>query len=426
MSIVESKPAQELELNGAAAPTGKLDDLIASFHIARAEIASLFALVGLDPTKTRESARELGLNRGLTWRLTRVVRESNPQLVVSDVPRLPSMARFFEACRQRGAPQEAIDAASVALHHFEEALSRCSGDRKTLSMLMANQREAKAPSAEREKARRMLFDGACGVWGVQAQVRFVSVFLFPSAEDPAMLDVGHVNGFVGLRRLRPGPVTLSHEAVHKSTGEARTFLKEPLDNADLANRQLRLLREFCSPPSLDIHIVRAGEYDRFELAPGPVGNAGLSTCVFGTRMPQLFPRYSAEPDTAGFLVLLTTPVERVVFDMYLHRDLGVRTAPAAQLLDRLNYPHANVESEFARQSLPLSETPQLLPAGLAGVTCPQIPWYPRMVRSVMERLGKSIDDFIGSRFELAYPPISTTLSRRFDLFPAPGSTPSQR
>jgi hypothetical protein len=252
---------------------GKFDDLISSFHSARAEIATLFALAGLDPTKTRESARELGLNRGLTWRLTRVVRESNPTLVVSDVPGSQSMAKFFDACRQRGAPETAIETAVAALNRFEEALSSCSGDRKTLAMLMANREDA-ASAVEREKARRSLFEGACGVWGVQAQTRFVSVFVFPCPEDPNWLDVGHVNGFVGFRRLRPGAITLSHEAVHKATGEVTTFTKEPLDAEDPANRPVRLLRSFCSPSTLDIRIVPSGDYNRFELAPGPVGNEG--------------------------------------------------------------------------------------------------------------------------------------------------------
>lgn len=397
---------------------GKFDDLIASFHSARSEIATLFALAGLDPTKTRESARELGLNRGLTWRLTRVVRESNPTLVVSDVPGSQSMAKFFDACRGRGAPEPAIATAMAALERFEAALSSCSGDRKTLAMLMANREDAES-AVEREKARRSLFEGACGVWGVQAQTRFVSVFVFPCPENPEWLDVGHVNGFVGFRRLRPGAIALSHEAVHKASGEATTFIKEPLDGQDPANVPLRLMRDFCNPPSLDIRIVPSGDYNRFELAPGPVGNEGLSTCVFGTRMRRLYPRYSAEPDTAGFLVLLTTPVERVVFDMYLHKDLGINSPPPAQLLDRLNFPHQHIESEFVRQALPIAETPELLPPGIPGVMCPHIPWYPRMVLDVTSRIGHKIDDFVGSRFEMTYPPISTTLSRRFAILPGP-------
>lgn len=393
---------------------GTLESVIAAFHRARAEVAGLFALVGVDPTKTRESARELGINRGLTWRLTRMVQESNPTLAASDVPGVQSMAKFLEACRQKGAPEAAIDSTQAALNEFETALAACSGDRKTLAMLMANHGDVKA-TAEAEKVRRKLFEGACGVWGVQARTRFVTVFVFPSPDDPTMLDAGHVNGFVGFRRLRTQAVPLSYEAVHKSTGEAVKFSKEPLDPSGPGEGRSQVYKMFSSPCEPDIRMVESGGYRRFELASGPVGNEGLTTCVFGTRLRKLYERYSATPETAGFMVLLNMPVERVMFDLFVHRDLNVRGAPKTQLLDRLLFPHVNNEADFERQSLPLAETAQMLPAGLAGTLCPYMSWYSAMVGDVMSRIGKSIEEFQGSRFEMMYPPIATTLSRRFDL-----------
>lgn len=398
---------------------GTLENVITAFHRARAEVASLFATVGVDPTKTRESARVLGINRGLTWRLTRMVQESNPTLAASDVPGVQSMAKFLEACRQRGAPEAAIESTIAALDEFEVALAACSGDRKTLAMLMANHGDVKA-TAEAEKVRRKLFEGACGVWGVQARTRFVTVFVFPSPDDPTMLDAGHVNGFVGLRRLRTQAVPLSYEAVHKSTGEAVKFVKEPLDPSGPGEGRSQVYKKFSSPPEPDIQMVESGGYRRFEMGSGPVGNEGLSTCVFGTRLRRLYNRYSETPDTAGFMVLLNLPVERVMFDLFVHRDLDVRHAPKTQLLDRLLFPHVNNEADFDRQSLPLAETTQLLPDGLAGTLCPYMSWYSAMVADVTAKLDRSIDQFAGWRFEMMYPPIGTTLSRRFDLHAPPG------
>lgn len=395
-----------------------LEQVIEAFHAARAQVAGLFAMAGIDPTKTRDSARELGINRGLTWRLTRMVRESNPAVVASDVPGTQSMARFFEACRQRGAPKEAIESAMRALERFESALAACSGDRKTLAMLMANRAEG-GTRTDGEKARRKLFEGACGVWGVQAQTRFVSVFVFPSPDDPTMLDAGHVTGFVGFRRLSSRAAPLSYEAVQRSSGELRRFTKEPLDPVGVGEGQLQLLKSFCQPTTPDIHVVEAGGYKRFDLAPGPLGNEGLTTIVFGTRLRKLYPRYSATSDTSGFMVLLTTPVERVMFDMFVHRDLDWPGAAKTCLLDRLRFPHVYNESEFDYQGLPLAEKPTMLPGGIDGTLCPYIPWYTSLAEDVTRRIGIPIDEFVGSRFEMAYPPIATTLRRWFDLGPPP-------
>ncbi|GMV25247.1 MAG: hypothetical protein AMXMBFR58_12780 [Phycisphaerae bacterium] len=398
-------------------PGETLEDVVAAFHLARAEVASLFAAIGLDPSKTRETARALGINRGLAWRISRMVRESDPAAAASDVPGTASMARLFNACRERGVSESALAATAAAFTRFESALSACTGDRKTLAMLMANLSTAHDRS-ETEKARRTLFEGACGVWGVQAQTRFVTVFLYPSASDPTMLDAGHVTGYVGFRRLSSKPWPLSYEAVHKSTGEAERFVKEPLDPVGFTEGQLQLIKAFCSPTTPDIEVVTSNEYKRFELAAGPVGNQGLTTCVFGTRLRSIYPRYSDTPNTAGFMVILTTPTERVLFDFFVHRDLG--NAPVrTHLLDRLSHLYGNIESEFERQSLPLAEQARQLPRGAAGTMCHYIPWYTKLIEFVTERIGHDVNEFTGSRFEMNYPPISTTLSRRIDLHPQP-------
>ena len=392
-----------------------IEGLIAAFVDARAAIATLFALAHLDPTRTRETSRDLGINRGLAWRLTRIVRESEPEAVASDMPGAKAMGAFYDACRKRGVAMDAISAAATAVERFEAALAASSGDRRTLALVLANR--SRSAGVEIDRARRHLFEGASGVWGVQAVARFVTVFVFPSPQDPSMLDAGHVTGFVGFRRLSAKPWPLSFEAVHHATGAAAAFDKEPLDPAGSGEGQLQLLKRFCSPQPPAIDVLESGGYKRFELAIGPVGNEGLTTCVFGTRLRRLYPRYSEQPDTAGFMVFLTTPVERVIFDMFVHRDLGVSAPPAAMLLDRLAFPHTMIESDFPRQSLPLADAPVALPDGLGGTALPLIPWYMQLVQYVTERLEKPITQFTGSRFEMAYPPISTVLRREIELKP---------
>lgn len=395
-------------------PTASVAEVLSSFHDVRAAVADLLASVGADPTKTRESARLLGLNRGLAWRLTRIVRAPESPAVVSDVPGRQSMKTFIEACRELGAPNESLVAASEAIEAYERSVDLCSGDRKTLAMLMANHSSA-GRSSEQEKARRKLYEGASSMWGVQADIRFVTVFVYPSESDPTKIDAGHVTGYVGFRRLSQRSWPLSYEAVHRATGEAARFQKEPLEPEGVNEGELQLLKSFCDPPDPKIEVNRSGDYKRFELAAGPVGNKGVTTCVFGSMLREIYGRYSVEPDTAGFMVLLQTPVERVVFDMFVHKDLGVGLPPRTQLLDRLTYPHNNDESEFERQQLPMSEEAVALPSSAAGAIHPEIPWYPKLLNFVTERIGKDIGDFKASRFEMAYPPISTTLSRRFDL-----------
>ena len=329
------------------------------------------------------------------------------------------MAKFLDVCRERGVAEVKVRTAWDAIAAFESAVSSCSGDRKTLAMLMANQSEG-ASAGELERARRKLCEGASAVWGVQAQVRFVTVFVYPSPTDRTMLDAAHITGFVGFRRLCERSWPLSYEAVHKSDGSAQRFSKVPLDPEGSSEGELQLMKEFCEPRSPEIRVVTSGDYKRFELASGPVGNRSLTTCVFGSLLAAISPRYSVEPDTSGFMVLLQTPIERVVFDMFVHKEIEDTRPPRAQLLDRLTYPYQNRESEFDVQSLPIAEAPVALPPGFSGALCSHLPFYPRLLEFVCGRTGVGIESFRGSRFEMSYPPISTILSRRFDLARPPG------
>lgn len=386
-----------------------------AFHAVRSAVAQLMDSVGVDPNKTRESARVLGLNRGLAWRLSRVVRDGDVPSVVGDVPGRQSIGKFIAACRDRGAPEGSLDAADRAIAAFEEAVHECWGDRKTLATLLASRTEVD-PSLEQERARRKLYEGAFAYWRVQAQVRFVTVFVIPSKENPGMLDAAHVTGYIGFRRLSERAWPLVYEVVETSGGEVQRLRKSPLDPSGENEAERQLMSEFCRPERPKVQVVECGGEKRFELASGPVGNAGLTTCVFGSYLHQISERWPATPETCGFMVRLQTPVERLIFDMFIHKDLGVTEPPPAQLLDRMTYQHTHIESDFPRQALPLAERAVAIPGGARHAVSAHMPWYPRMLERVSERIGVELGSFDASRFEMTYPPISSTVSRRF---PAP-------
>lgn len=398
-------------------PEPQIDVLMDSFYRVRAAVHDLLSSVGADPSRTRESSRLLGLSRQLTWRLSRVVCSTEPEAILSDIPGPQGMSKFVAACRELGAPEENVSALLNATRSFESAIEAVSGSRKSLAALMANQGDRTDPGAH-ERERRKLFEGGSAVWGVEAATRFVSVFLFPASDDPSMLDVAHVTGYLGFKRLRPIPWPMSYEAVRSRGGAPVNFTKEPLDPMGASEGQLQLIKRFCDPSNPDIRVSTLGDLKRFELAPGPVGKAGAATVVFGTYLRHLYPRIANdEHSLANFTVMLETPVERVLFDMFIHRDVGLDAPPSAHLCEKLTHPHAPNDDEIERLALPLAETVQSLGPGASGALTPYIPWYSRLVTFVTDRIGHAPEAFAGTRFEMAYPPIPTSLVRGFPLAP---------
>ena len=407
-------PRQKVALQ--ATESASIRDVMASFQVLKSSVLELFGATGVDPTKTRELARELGLNRGLAWKLSRVARSIDGTDVAHDVPGRQSMELFIRVCQERGVNQSLISKATHATDAFEESVSSCSGGRKTLGMLLAN-RDGQTSQLDRERARRTLFEGACAVWGVQAQTRFVTVFLFPSKDTPGHLDAAHVTGHVGFRQLSSRPWPMSYEAVHDSDGKSVPIIKEPLDPDGSEEGELQIIREFCEPDVPNIIVRKQKDYKTFELAAGPVGNKGMTTIVFGSYLKALYMQHYNRPETAGFMVLLQTPVERVIFDYYVHKDVQTEGKVITHLLDRMTYPHENREEDFDHQSMSISETPRELPQGIHGASTSHLPWYPRLLEVVTNRIGHNYDEFVGTRFSMSYPPISTTLSMRVALKP---------
>jgi hypothetical protein len=215
---------------------------------------------------------------------------------------------------------------------------------------------------------------------------------------------------------------MSYEAVHDSEGQVQQIRKEPLDTRPVARGEPQLLTPFCNPPNPKIDVRMEHDYRAFDLAAGPVGNEGLTTCVFGSYLHQIYRNGFDEPDTAGFMVLLQTPVERVLFDLFVHEDIRTDGPAVTHLLDRLTYPHDNRESAFDRQSMSISETARALPRGRDAAATASIPFYTQLLSFIAGRIDIPTEKFAGSRFEMTYPPISTTLSRRVPLTPRPSAT----
>jgi hypothetical protein len=415
---LSSESKQNAIFGPAGAPEPQIDVLMDSFYRVRAAVHDLLASVGADPSRTRESSRRLGLSRQLTWRLSRVVCSTEPESILSDIPGPQGMSKLVAACRELGAPEENVNALLSAAESFEEAVEAISGDRKTLAALMANQGDRQTNGSQ-ERERRKLFEAGSAVWGVHAATRFVSVFLFPAKDDPTMLDVAHVTGYLGFRRLRSIPWPMSFEEVRDSEGVHIPFVKEPLDLRNGSDEgQLQLISRFCNPPTPSISVSTVGNVKRFELEPGPIGNAGAADVVFGTYLRHLYPRtQDADNLNANFILMLVTPVERVIFDMFLHKDIEVSAMPTAHLCDKLTHPFAPADHEVERLAMPLYETPQALGPGATGALTPHIPWYPRLVRFVSERIDRAPEEFVGTRFEMNYPPMPTSIVRGFPLAP---------
>ncbi len=155
---------------------------------------------------------------------------------------------------------------------------------------------------------------------------------------------------------------------------------------------------------------------RYQLVEGPIGNTAAATCFIGIMGRRFVRRTRSEGDTIGeHNVRLYTPVELVIHDLLVHRDLAYALQPEALLYSQM--PNLPLYPEGGRDQglLPMPERVLDLGGGPPDLVLPELPQYRRMIRSIFESRGLPLNEFHGFRLRMKYPPIPTLAVLRYEL-----------
>lgn len=387
-------------------------------HGLRRALADVLASVGADADQPQEISRQFGLDKTLAWRISRVVREEDVWEAVQHIPRRPSIRIFVDAMRRHGATPDRVEMVWSALDEFERFVHVHSGDRETLEMMVSA--GAKRSAHKRlETFRKTGFQANSAIWGVQARTQISLHVMAPSLVAQDQLSLSIVCGLTEFRRLRPD-VPWAVASLTQWDGEETAFRDrwQPLALDPEQSRDAPpLLREFCSQPLPDLETYREREgLVRFMLKEGPVGNTAAATVVFGWTYPTSASCFESYPDEKGeHGVMLTTPVESVVHDLFIHRSLTFAFGPTAHVYSQLpggpQYPGSGPRAGL----LPVGSDVVDLGAGPPDTTTPELPRYREMVELTTRRMGFQLNEFQAYRFRLRYPPIPSMAVLRHGL-----------
>jgi transposase len=393
------------------------DDGKTAVHGLRRALAEVLADVGADADQPQEISRQFGLDKTLAWRISRVVREEDVWEAVQHIPRRPSIRIFVNAMTKHGATPERVETVWQALGEFERFVEVHSGDRETLEMMVSA--AAKRSAGKRlENFRKSGFQANSAIWGVQARTQISAHLIAPSAISPDALSMSTVCGLTEFRRLRPDVPWAMATLQQWDLGEVTGWRPiSPIAPSVAEGDPMPLMAEFCTTPLPEIRILKEREdLIRFMLAEGPVGNTAATTMVFGYNFPASASRYESYPGEYGeHGVILSTPVESVLHDLFVHRSLSFAFNPTAHVYSQLpngpRYPHVGGNAGV----LPVPDEVVDLGAGPPDTTTPEIPRYREMIEQAVRQMGHELNDFQGYRFRVRYPPIPTLAVLRHPL-----------
>ncbi|MGQ0626787.1 MAG: hypothetical protein ACT4PL_01650 [Phycisphaerales bacterium] len=379
----------------------------------RGALIELYSSVGTDPTEPQEVSRRFGLNKNLTWKVSRVIGAPDPFTAVQHIPGGTGLEILLTALSSKGAPDGTVDGVRRAMAEFDRVVDLHAGDRAALDLILDSSglgRDVDRLQVSREKA----FSGNSGIWGVQARTRVTCGFLCPVRDDPSSIVAGLVGGFCGFQRLRrevrwPLFRFTSYDHHGQQRGPAKREGELP-----------HVLREFSSPelPDISCNPVESGV--EYVLNPGPVGRLSAFNCFF-ERFDGKVPRYKTKEDERGeFASMINLPIQTFIFDVIAHRDIGPFQPPEVLVYGR---PAGGTDTPTQWRGdalLPLPERCMELVGSPPVVHTPHIPRYSEVVTGMIQRLGFDPGDFIGWRLQMEYPPMPSTVVLRWPLPEAPG------
>ncbi|MFG0244596.1 MAG: hypothetical protein ACF8MF_00915 [Phycisphaerales bacterium JB052] len=383
---------------------------------AQAAVSDLLTGAGLGGARPTEVGRILGVDKTLAWKMSRFSESADLIKAVKHIPGPGGVEIMLKAAQDAGVGKERIDAVRRADQAFREFVRQRAGDRRSFEAMLAAGGHDERIELEERKA---YYQSGSAIWGVRARMQMLTLCLRPSTTMPDRIDVLQLSGFLDFERLRadvPWIIRRLWTSDTESKGDTN-FKRSPLCPEAATGNALPLVPEFCTQPLPDINQFKGNNgviYD--EIAPGAVGKHGSVTCITGELYTGAIPLHRSPDNTFGrYELVLRTPVESVLFDIYLHEDLShfsdFKYSVFGLLEDR---PGVGVGKSHDRPIMPPQDAMRL--GQPAIMQSNRFGEQPRLVEYALGRAGwESIDAFRGYRSELEYPATPWCLTMQCDI-----------
>ncbi|HYD00059.1 MAG TPA: hypothetical protein VEB22_02435 [Phycisphaerales bacterium] len=400
--------------------TGNADDVSfeaearAAIQWVRLSFAEVLDELGFDPRRPQAVADRLGIGSTLAWRAAQIVVENDALTAIQHLPGTAARKTLLQAFERAGARPETVKAVHEAIENFDRMVEVHADDRDTFDrMLLGLPGERQA---ERDEAqRRLAFLGNSAIWGVELKTRLSTQVLTPAADGAGeMLDLTAVSGLSRFRWLRanvPWPV-FARRYVDDDGAEQTGPRMEPLDPA--GDGSSPLWREFCTGKLPEIRrTVDNQGVTRFETVGGTAGNAGQFSWFNAWTDRGACSRWR-DPRNEFFEhnVWSSTPVETLVFDLFIHRSIALTIKPTIHILSHLP---SGPGGDHRECELPVAEKVVEIPGGPFDLMMPELPAYPRMMAKVFAHTGFDATEFAAYRFRMRFPPIASRAVLRYQL-----------
>lgn len=387
-------------------------------HHLRTTLAEVVASVPGRVSKPTDLHRALRVDLNVCCKVLKAISTPGVLPVGLHLPGIIALRAFLKAARKAGVHELTVDAAVEATDAFDELVNAHADDRTTFDSMISSFVISDDAANVTFQHRRATARGQAHLFGMQVRTQLKCLIIQPSAQNPGLLDLANLTGFVSLRLWRPTktPIVLTPAYTTNDDGRsARSVRREPLDPAADHAAGATLLKEFCEGPPVQLREVPTAPGRVLgELVGVGIGNKAAVTCVEGHLNRAAVPRYQ-DPDNkiGGHLAEIRVPCDSLLLDLLVREDTFGPLRPTVHMCaDHLAGLHGPAASEWPRLAY---ESVEYLGKGASVLYTPEYPRYPELGRYAFDRLGWNVDRFDVYRCRVEYPVLPSTIAMFFNL-----------
>lgn len=387
-------------------------------HRLRTTLAEVVAGVPGRVSKPTDLQRTLRVDLNVCCKVLKAVSAPGVLAVGLHLPGVLALRSFLKAARRAGVAEPVVDAAAAATEAFNDLVTVHADDRSTFDSMISSLVTSDDAANVTFQHRRATARGQAHLFGMQARALFKCLLIQPNADDPRMLDLANLTGFVSLRLWRPArtPIVLTPAyTTDDDESSIRSVRREPLGPGGDQTAGATLLTEFCEGPPVRLREVSTAPGRVLgELVGVGIGNKAAVTCVEGHLNRAAVPRYQdAGNKIGGHLAEIRVPCDALFLDLVVREDTFGPLRPTVNMYaDHLAELRAPGASAWQRMEY---ETVEHLGRGASALYTPEYPRYPELARHAFERLGWDGERFDVYRCRVEYPVLPSTMAIFFDL-----------
>lgn len=371
------------------------------------------ALVGSLPVEGQTAsgmARLLGIERTTCQRVVSAITSSDAGLaLVSQLPGSRGLRMLIDATSslpEGTAPDASVlSGCRAAVSAYDELIRRLAGSQtrliKRVERTLPGEAGGDGGPGHDEQARATLFDAAEQLTGRSSDLWLAMHLFSPDPTHPDLVLDTRAHGLVG-HRAAPDAVPLTihifgDDLRDEDSPEPRAGRFRPLRRGQRDG----VLTEFSTEPVPIVRSKAPGEAVVQTIETSGGARSEPIDLIFGLAGAIDHPA-KREHRVEEIWALVNFPVRRLLFDVFLHRDLARACIPA---LDNHLWRPDFASQTGERWQTRFSRSPQLtvLPAGLGHARTDAYTRYAELARTLFEARGADPADYVGYRCDVTYP-----------------------